>query len=77
MKISIQSEWGRRNKMSKKKVNIIRSETWLIDDFKNNISQILNETITDFVEDNEKIINIEMITQKNGLSRFWIYTIAD
>ena len=63
--------------MSKKKVNIIRSETWLIDDFKNNISQILNETITDFVEDNEKIINIEMITQKNGLSRFWIYTIAD
>jgi len=59
-----------------KKINIIRSETWLTDNFEN-ISQILNETISDFVKDEEKIINIEMKIQKNGLSQFWIYTILN
>jgi len=55
-------------------VNIIRSESWLECDL-NTIDKILNKTITELVGDNEKIINIEMKTNLNGLSRFWIYTV--
>jgi hypothetical protein len=54
------------------KVNIIRSESWLDDNFEN-ICSILDETIKDFVDDDERIINIE----SSGLSRFWIYTTKD
>jgi len=56
-----------------KKVGIIRSESWLDDNFED-ISQILEETITEFVEDNEEIINIQVKKENNGTSRFWIYT---
>ena len=61
--------------MSKKKrnINIIRSETWLGDGFKN-ISDILEETINEFVDKDERIINIEMIKREDSLKRFWIYT---
>jgi len=55
------------------KVNIIRSETWLDDNFEN-ISLILDEVIKEFVNNDERIINIEMKTDHSGLSRFWIYT---
>jgi hypothetical protein len=58
--------------MKKMKVNIIRSESWLDDNFEN-ICSILDETIKDFVDDDERIINIE----SSGLSRFWIYTTKD
>lgn len=54
-----------------KKIELIRSSTWLKDDFKT-ISDILDETIKDFVPDTAKIINIET-KELNGLNRFWIY----
>lgn len=54
-------------------VNIIRSETWLKDDI-DNIGDILESTIEEFVSDHEEIINIECIERVDGLSRFWIYT---
>lgn len=54
------------------KVNIIRSETWLEDDI-DNIGDILDNAIEEFVSDQEEIINIEC-REVNGLSRFWIYT---
>jgi len=53
-------------------VNIIRSETWLNDNFEE-IHSILDETIEEFVDDSKQIINIESKTEANGLSRFWIY----
>jgi hypothetical protein len=56
----------------KKEINIIRSETWLTDDFKM-VSDTLKETIDDFVDDDEKIINIQLVKSDDGLSRFWIY----
>ena len=54
------------------KINIIRSQTWLKDDFEN-ITDILEEAIKDFVDENDEIINIESKESENGLSRFWIY----
>ena len=57
-----------------KKVNLIRSETWIADNYED-IRQILEETTEECVEDDEKIINIEMKTNKSGLSRFWVYTV--
>jgi len=56
--------------MKKKKVSLIRSETWMGDNF-NEISSILEDTIKEFVSD-EKIINIE-VKEHCGLKRFWIY----
>ena len=55
------------------KVNLIRSSTWLNDNFED-IHRTLDETIKDFVEADDRIINIESKTDTNGLSRFWIYT---
>ena len=55
-----------------KKVSLIRSETWLTNNFEI-INKILEETISEFVRENERIINIEMKTDISGLSRFWIY----
>lgn len=57
--------------MKKKEINLIRSETWLTADF-DDINSILENTIKEFVED-ERIINIQVVTEKSGLSRFWIY----
>lgn len=49
---------------------LIRSETWLSDNY-DNISSILEETIK-CIEDNDRIINIQVVTHA-GTSRFWIY----
>lgn len=57
----------------KKEINIIRSETWLEDNFED-ISLVLAETIKEFVGEKNRIINIEAIKADSGLSRFWIYT---
>ena len=57
----------------KKKVNLIRSETWLDDDF-DSITEILQETIDDFIEKDERIINIQVVKKNDGTNRFWIYT---
>jgi len=57
-----------------RKVGIIRSETWLDDNFED-IGQILEETIAEFIKDNEEIINIQVKEEKSGVSRFWIYII--
>jgi hypothetical protein len=53
------------------KINLIRSETWEIDNFLN-IRDILDETIRDCVTEKDEIINIEA-KEQNGLFRFWIY----
>ena len=60
----------------KKKVNIIKSETWLKMDLSAQ-NECLNECISDFVEDNERIINIQLVEGSNGLSYFLIYTITE
>ena len=57
--------------MKKKKVFLIRSETWMGDDNFKEISSILEDTIKEFVSD-ERIINIE-VKEHCGLRRFWIY----
>lgn len=54
-------------------VELIRSQTWMDDNFKN-ITDILDETIREFVSEEYKIINIET-KERNGLTRFWIYII--
>jgi hypothetical protein len=53
-------------------INLIRSETWLSDNFED-ISSILEETINEFVDIRDRIINIESKKSDNGMSRFWIY----
>lgn len=53
------------------KVNIIRSQTWMVDNLQM-IEAILQETISEFVEPGDRIINIE-VKERSGLSRFWIY----
>ena len=56
----------------KNKVNIVRSETWMKDDF-DMIHNILSDTIEEFVDESEEVINVEE-KERNGLHRFWIYT---
>ena len=56
-------------------VNVTRSETWMNDSVVK-IQEILDETIADFVPENERIINIE-VKESNGLYRFWIYSTRD
>jgi len=56
--------------MKKRNVSLVRSETWMRDNF-NVINDILEQTIEDFI-DNERIVNIE-VKEHNGLNRFWIY----
>ena len=53
-------------------INISRSETWIDDNFEA-ISSILEDTIKDFIEEDDRIINIE-VKERNGLKRFWIYS---
>ena len=55
------------------KVNITRSETFATDNLEV-IDRILNETIKEWISKDQKIINIEMI-ERNGMYRFWIYTL--
>jgi len=54
------------------KVHIIFSETWLKATCEE-VEQILEETIKEFMQVGERIINIEKIKREDGLSRFWIY----
>ncbi len=54
------------------KIEIIRSSTWINDNY-DNICDVLDETIEDCVNKNDKIINIETKTSESGLTRFWIY----
>ncbi len=56
-----------------KKISITRSETWILDDFEN-IHYILDETIKEYLTDEDVIINIQVVTGDDGLSRFWIYS---
>jgi len=55
-----------------KEVNLIKSESWIRSTIDEQ-NDILNETIKDFIEDDERIINIQAI-EENGQTRFWIYT---
>ena len=51
---------------------MIRSESWDNDRDIDNIYNILTQSINDFVEEEDRIINIEM-KEHNGSFRFWIY----
>lgn len=55
------------------RVNLTRSETWLGDVFEV-IQSILDETINEFIDADEQIINIE-VKEHCGLKRFWIYSV--
>jgi len=55
------------------RVNITRSETFATDNIEV-IDRILNETIEEWIAKDQKIINIEM-KERNGMHRFWIYTL--
>ena len=56
----------------KKEVNIIFSESWLKMDI-GSINELLTETINEFIDEGDEIINIEKHTDDSGSSRFWIY----
>ncbi len=58
-------------KKEETKVHLIKSETWLNANFEE-IHSVLEDTVKDFVE-NERIINIQVVKDDSGLSRFWIY----
>jgi len=60
------------NKIKTIQTSVIRSKTWLSEDI-DNLNIILQETINNFVDKDDTIINIEMKTDYSGLSRFWIY----
>jgi hypothetical protein len=53
-------------------VDIVLSETWLSANFRQ-IHMILQNAISDFIDENDRIINIESKIYDSGLSRFWIY----
>ena len=57
----------------KKEVNIIFSKSWTKGMNIDNINAILTETINEFVEEEDTIINIEKHTNEYGSSMFWIY----
>ena len=53
-------------------IDIITTGTWLSATLED-IGLIANETILDYVEDGDRIINIQLIKLDSGLSQFWIY----
>ncbi len=55
-----------------KAVTIIKSESWMQSDTAEQ-DEILNDAIIEFVDDDERIINIQMVDE-GGLKRFWIFT---
>jgi len=57
---------------TKKKTGIIFSDTWL-EMTKPQIQECLQETIDDFVDEDDEIINIQLVKDSDGTSRFWIY----
>jgi len=56
----------------KSEVCIVFSEKWLKMDT-GSISELLTETINEFLDADDEIINIEKHTDETGSSRFWIY----
>lgn len=54
-----------------KKVELIRSDTWLTDNY-DNAEIALTKSITEFVGEYDKIINIQLVNNC-GLYRYWIY----
>ena len=50
----------------------IRSETWINNSDFDGIQRILEETIQDFVESSDRIINIQVV-ERYGSLRFWIF----
>lgn len=57
-----------------KKINLCRSGSWVTESVTiEDLNEILNETIRDFVDEDERIINIEC-KEENGQGRFWIYS---
>ena len=56
----------------KRKVNIIESDSFMKYNL-NDLQSILDQTILEYVEENEIIINIELKNMDNGLNKFYIY----
>ena len=55
-----------------KKTRIIFSDTWLTMTTAQ-IQDCLQQTLDDFVNGEDEVINIQMVTNDSGSSRFWIY----
>jgi hypothetical protein len=53
-------------------VTIVKSEAWTKELY-SDINVILNEAISQFNIDSANIINIQVVKDESGLSRFWIY----
>jgi len=56
----------------KNKVNIYKTGSWIKMDLEKQAEE-LNDVINDFVEENERIINIQLV-QDNGYCYYLIYT---
>lgn len=54
------------------KLDIIRSESWCHSAPISEINEILNEAIGLYLEDSDKIINIQVVESGERM-RFWIY----
>ena len=57
---------------NKNEITIVKSGSCTIADLMQQ-NEELNQTIKDFVDDDEKIINVQLV-QESGYKRFWIYT---
>ena len=56
----------------KNEITIVKSDSWTKPGLMEQ-DKILNDTIRDFIEDREIIINVQLV-EELGLKRFWIYT---
>jgi hypothetical protein len=56
----------------KNEITIVKSDSWTKTGLMEQ-DKILNDTIRDFIEDREIIINVQLV-EELGLKRFWIYT---
>jgi|AntRauTorcE11897_2_1112592.scaffolds.fasta_scaffold213756_1 hypothetical protein len=56
----------------KNEITIVKSDSWTKTGLMEQ-DKILNDTIRDFIEDCEIIINVQLV-EELGLKRFWIYT---
>ena len=54
------------------KLDIIRSESWHHGAPISEINEILNEAVEAYLDDSDKIINIQAV-EDGGRMRFWIY----
>jgi len=55
-----------------REIKLTMSESWMRNDF-DEIHSILEDTIKEFIPNNERIINIE-VKEQSGFKRFWIYS---